>query len=215
MLYKVLHSDGYSWHGEWPLPTKLADGSWKPGSWIEVTGDLVPCVNGLHGCDGTRQLLRWLGPPLVCEMEYDGDVVVHYDKIVGRRARLLRIIEAWNERTARLFACDCAEHVLPIWESQIGGDVRPRLTIATARRFADGMANRDALAAARVSAWEAISASAATVDSEVRSSAWAAYETANRRLFECVAGAIGRHDPGTDERDWQAERLHQYLDGEV
>ena len=172
--YKVLNLDGTPCHGgvgAWSLPTKRADGSWEPGEWREVTGELVLCENGLHGCDGERQLVQWLGP-LVCEMEYDGEVVRGEDKVIGRRARLLRRIEAWNERTARLFACDCAERVLPIFERERPGDSRPRVAIETSRRFADGEATQDELAAAMDAAWDA----------------------------EC---------------DWQAERLRQYLIGEV
>ena len=161
--YKVLNLDGTPCHGgvgAWSLPTKRADGSWEPGEWREATGDLVMCGNGLHGCDGERQLVQWLGPLLVCEMEYDGEVVRGEDKVIGRRARLLRRIEAWNERTARLFACDCAERVLPIFERARPGDNRPRAAIETARRFANGAAAREELSAARAAAWAAAWAAA-------------------------------------------------------
>ena len=155
--YKVLNLDGTPCHGgvgAWSLPTKRADGSWEPGAWREAEGDLVLCENGLHGCDGERQLVQWLGP-LVCELEYDGEVVRDDDKVIGRRARLLRIVEAWNERTARRFACDCAERVLPIFERARPGDNRPRAAIETARRFANGAAAREELSAAWAAAWAA------------------------------------------------------------
>jgi hypothetical protein len=39
---------------------------------------------------------------------------------------------------ARIFACDCAERALPIFERERPDDKRPREAIATARRFATG-----------------------------------------------------------------------------
>ena len=54
--------------------------------------------------------------------------------------RLIRRCEGWNERTARLFACDCAERVLPIFEKAYPADKRPRQCIETARKFANGKA---------------------------------------------------------------------------
>jgi immunity protein 5 of polymorphic toxin system len=41
-----------------------------------------------------------------------------------------------RDRIARLFACDCAEHVLRIYEAQYPGEERPRRAIEAARRFA-------------------------------------------------------------------------------
>ena len=160
MLYKVTNEDGSCRQGvgTWSLPTKNADGSWEPGDWWEVTGPLVPCENGLHLCNGEEQLLERLGP-LICEAEYDGERLDAADKVVVRRARLTRIVETWDARTARLFACDCAERVLPLFERVRPNDNRPRQAIETARRFANGKATMHELsaagAAARAAAWDA------------------------------------------------------------
>jgi hypothetical protein len=171
-LYKVLNNEGgpnNGGSGTWPLPTD--DG---PGEWIEVTGQLVPCRNGLHLCDGELQLLGWLGPRIFVA-EHDGERIDHEaDKIVVRKARLLHET-AWDERSARLFAADCAERV---------DDDRPRKAIEAARAFARGEIDRQALDAA---AWAAAGAAA-----------WDA------------AGAAAARDA---ERQWQAERLGQYLAG--
>jgi hypothetical protein len=43
-----------------------------------------------------------------------------------------------RRRTAALFAADCAEHVLPIFEAAYGADDRPRKAIEVAR--SDGFA---------------------------------------------------------------------------
>ena len=60
-----------------------------------------------------------------------------------------------DEKFARLFACDCAEHVLYLFEAKYPNDDRPRKAIEVARRFADGGATTEELAAARAAAWEA------------------------------------------------------------
>ena len=65
-----------------------------------------------------------------------------------------------SDREARLFACLCAESVLPIYEKTHPGDERPRKAIEVARRFASGEATRKELAAARDAAWAAASAAA-------------------------------------------------------
>lgn len=233
--YKVLNLDGTPCHGgqggAWSLPTKRADGSWEPGEWREVTGELVLCENGLHGCDGERQLVQWLGP-LVCEMEYDGEVVLGEDKVLGRRARLTRIVETWNERTARLFVCDCAERVLPIFERELVDDSRPRVAIETARRYANGEATREELAAswdaamdaarsamaaasaaAMTAAWDAAMAAARSVSY----AAWVAARDARDALVAAWDARAARdaRDAWDAECDWQTERLRQYLNAEV
>ena len=62
----------------------------------------------------------------------------------------------------RLFACDCAERVLLIYEKARPGDDRPRNCIVVSRRFANG----EATEAERAAAWAA--AGAAARDAEVK-----------------------------------------------
>lgn len=63
--------------------------------------------------------------------------------------------EKERDRLARMFACDCAESVLHIYERDYPSDDRPRNAIRVAREFADGRATIDQLAAARDAAWAA------------------------------------------------------------
>ena len=60
-----------------------------------------------------------------------------------------------DESKLRLFACDCAEQVLPLFERDYPEDKRPRAAIETARRFANGNATREELAAAWDAVWDA------------------------------------------------------------
>ena len=228
MLYKVLNEDGSCCHGgsgSWSLPTKLLDGSWEPGEWREVEGKLIACQNGLHGCDGETQLPEWLGP-LICEMEYEGERIDADNKIVVRRARLTRIVETWDARTARLFACDCAERVLALFERVYPNDARPREAIETARRFTNGQATMHELSAAYDSALAARAASDdagdASAASEAALAASAVGDAASVALAAWAAGdavwaarAAASATAGAAERQWQGQRLRQYLEGAV
>ena len=85
--------------------------------WRSVRGHLVPCQHGLHLV--TRdQIVGWRGP-VIGRPKLDGEVIAAGDKVVARRARVVRRLDTWNERTARLFAADCAERVLPIYEKHV------------------------------------------------------------------------------------------------
>src|SRR3989344_5863344 len=154
-LYKVLNADGSCCHGgtgKWPLPNG------QPGAWLEVTGDLIPCRNGLHLCRA-GDLIHWMGPAL-WEAEYEGESIRHEDtKTVVRRARLIRRVEAWNDQNLRLFAVDCAERVLDL-EEKAGRKVHPRSrsAVGVPRRFADGRAAQEELASASAAAWRSASA---------------------------------------------------------
>ena len=76
-----------------------------------------------------------------------------------------------DESKLRLFACDCAEQVLPLFERDYPEDKRPRVAIETARRFANGKATREELDAAWAAALDAAWAAALAA---ARAAAWAA-----------------------------------------
>jgi len=214
VLYKVLNPDGTPFHGgsgQWSLPTKGDSGAWTPGAWMPtiagelipewmptIAGELIPCSNGYHLCQ-EADLLRWLGPAIF-EAEYRGDCVNADNKITVREARLLRKIESWNERTARLFACDCAERVLHLYEARYPDDDRPREAIRVARAFANGAATEDELAAAWAAAWAA---------------GWDAGWDAARAAARAAAWAAARDAAWDDEQEWQTARLSEYLHGEA
>jgi len=168
-LYKVTDANGYSMHG--------GTGKWTPGKWRSVRGDLVPCEHGLHLCR-PQDLIHWLGP-VIWEAEVDGEVIEQGDKVVARRARVVRRVDTWNERTARLFAAWCAEQVLVY----AGPEHRDTLaeTIRVVRAYADGQATDAELAAAEAAAWSAArSAAEAAARSAAWSAAWSAAEAAAR-----------------------------------
>src|ERR1017187_3571625 len=55
----------------------------------------------------------------------------------------------------QVFACDCAERVLPIFEKAYQKDDRPHNCIAVSRRYANGEATEAQRAAAGAAAWDA------------------------------------------------------------
>ena len=60
-----------------------------------------------------------------------------------------------KDKEIRLFACDCAEMVLPIFEKYYPNDDRPRKAIQAGRDYANGVIDAAAGAAARAAAWDA------------------------------------------------------------
>ena len=173
-LYKVLADDGSArmGRGKWPLPKRG-----KPGAWRAVRGALVPCERGLHLCR-RGDLIHWLGPAIFVA-EWDGDRLDCDDKIVVRKARLVRRINRWTSGTARLFAHDCVQHALLFVNSP--SLHRLAALLSTARRvpvWADAVWNN----AWDVAAWEIVAVN---------------------------------HTTYGEERAWQTERLHAYLDGSL
>ena len=175
-LYKVTDADGYSMHG--------GRGKWVPGRWRTVNGPLVPCYRGLHLCR-PDDLVRWLGP-VIWEAEYEGEVIEAKDKVIARKARITGRVGAWNERTARLFACWCAEQALPYAAPQDRDTLAE--TIRVARAYAEGQATDaawSARSAARSAAWSAARSAA-------RSAAWsAAWSAARSAQTEYMLALLG------------------------
>ena len=149
--YKVLDANGDAIYGNgsWGLPRGK-----RPGCWEKAEGELVVCENGLHLCR-RGDLVQWLGPRIFVA-EIRGDELIESDnKVVVRSARLVSEFTTWNDCTARLFAADCAERVLPIFEKKHPDDTRPREAIEAARQFARGEIDAAARASARAAVWDA------------------------------------------------------------
>lgn len=81
------------------------------------------------------------------------------------------------DREIRLFACDCADRVLPMCEAKYPDDTRPRNAIEVARRYANGEATEQELAAAYDAAGAAARLAAGAARAAARAAvadAWAA-----------------------------------------
>lgn len=226
-LYKVTGTGGTACHG--------GSGRWVKNRWRSVKGDLIPCARGLHLCR-REDLVRWLGP-VIWRAEYDGELIEHDNKVVVRRARVIERYDTWNERTARLFAADCAERVLPIFEKEYPNDDRPRKAIEAARACARGEIGAEEMAAAEAAAQDAWTAArsagctcAAARDARAAAlaagaAAWAA-EAAARDAWDAAGAAAEAAEAAAwdaagdawdaaraDFRAWATGRLFDYLEG--
>ena len=155
-----------------------------------ASGNLEICANGLHGFRGTLSLVRSrLFAETLFVAELWGEVIEAENKVCARFGRLCYKVEGWNETTARLFAADCAEHVLANFEAEYPNDKRPSLAIFAARQRAFDFVYDSAAHSA---------ASSAAYSAAYRAADSAAYSAAYRA-----------------ETEWQAQRLHAYLTGAV
>lgn len=204
-LYKVLNADGSAFHGgkgNWFLPNG------KPGEWMPKIGNIEPCVCGYHILK-PEMLLGWLGPAIF-EVEVRGDVIWQSDKGVASEARLVRRLDTWNEQTARLFACDCAESVV-----HLANDKRSVEAIRVSRRYAFGLASASELDAAcdaargapRGAAWDAAKDAARGA---AKDAAWDA-----ARAAAWAAGDAAWYAAWYAAWDAHTKRLFEYLNGQV
>jgi hypothetical protein len=221
-LYKVLAEDGSACHGgtgKWHLPRRFLGGLVRlKGRWMpKIKGRLLPCVSGYHLCR-EEDILSWLGEAIF-EAEYRGERQDQTNKVVVRKARLVRRCEAWDARAARHFACDCAERVLPVFEEAFPDNKRPRRAIEVARAYADGYATKEELETARSSAWVTGDRITMSGGRHAKIAAWAAAGAANTHVKDLRRAATHAREasehPSWVEREWQVERLLEYVNGNV
>jgi hypothetical protein len=126
---------------QWSLPDADAPGEWAP----KYKTKPILCERGYHWCEARHAVYHL---HVECYLfEPWGETVRGNDENVSQGGRLLRRVETWNDRTARLFAADCAAAVVRL----CGNDRRARKAIDTARRYARGQATEaERRAAAKV-----------------------------------------------------------------
>jgi hypothetical protein len=228
LLLKVLKAGGIpplvGSDFRWSLPTQADDGSWAPGAWMEISGRLKACSNGLHLCR-VQDLPNWIRyADEIYLAEHDGRMVVHDDetsqsKVVVRKARLVSRV-AFSDRVLREWAADCAEHSLPIFEQRYPDDKRPRQAIEAARAYMRGEISLEALQAARNEARKAADADAYAADAADADAyaadatvyaAYAAYAYADAAAYAAYAAYAADAAARKQERAWQARRLAELL----
>ena len=167
--YKFTKADGSPCNGgsgRWSLPRGK-----RPGAWWKIDGDIRPCSNGLHLCRA-QDLTAWMNEALwEVEVHANSEIIVANEKVVVRQARLLRRIDTWNDRTARLFAVHCAARVLPIFKKAAPKDRCVRDCLIVAHKFAMGTATQADLDAARDAAGAARDAVAGAAAGAARDAA--------------------------------------------
>ena len=127
---------------------------------------------------------------------------------VSRERRLLAARDLRAD--LRMFACDCAERVLYLYERKFPGDDRPRRAIQVARNHAYGRATAAELRSAQILASNAVDA--APSGSAARCAALSAFGSAMKESSDAALTAIwpahwvvadGKDALGGAERAWQ------------
>ena len=120
-------------------------------------------------------------------------------------------------KIAKVFACDCAEHVLPIFDKKRPEDQRPRKCIEVSRKFINGEATADELDKARRAAYAAyaVDAAAYAVDAAADAAAAAGYavdaDAADAAAYAAGAADAADDAADDDERQWQKDTLSKAL----
>jgi hypothetical protein len=209
------------------------DEKWRIGQRRTLKGEIIPCQYGYHASPSLWDALRYAPGALACKVELSGTIVPHGDDKYAASTR--KLVAAVNvERELRLFAADCAEHVLYLFEEKYPDDDRPRKAIQAARDFANGLITA---ANAAYAAYAAYAANAAVV----ANAANAAYAAANAYATNAAASyaaadaahaaanaayainaayagryaatnAAAAHAGRSAEKEWQREQFEQRFD---
>ena len=199
IYYKILNKEHKSCNG--------GNGKWKPNIWMpKLELPLIPCEHGYHLCR-KKDLINWLDSE-IWVAEGRGKKIICSDKVVFQEARIVKKIQSWNEKTIRLFACDCADHVLKNFEDKYPDDKRVRNCIDVARDYANGVVSEKELSTAESAAWSAAeSAAESAAWSAAGSAAWSAAESA-RSAAESAAwsAAWSAAESAAESAAWSAAR---------
>ena len=186
--FKILDENGRSIENhefQWPLPHGKRSGQWLPPA-EDDEGELIPYVTGYHVYT-PKQLLEWTGPT-IWEVEVRRRRLVDAGHMTVVRSARIVAPTRWNERTARLFACDCAARALRR-ERRAGRepDKRSWDAVRVARLYAEGQGRKQELIAAGVAAGYAWTATGyAWTASDV---AWTAGKAAAKAAWNATAAA--------------------------
>jgi hypothetical protein len=163
--------------------------------------------------DGWKKLLKHVGKDYPENGHIDFATILESNGLDDALWALRAVLpeqEKDRDRLARLFACDCAEAVLHIYDKDYPDDNRPREAVRVARAFAEGKATGDELAAAmdaaraaardaaRDAAWDAAWAAAWAA---ARDAAWDAARDAARDAAWAAAWAAARAAAWAAARD--------------
>ena len=163
------------------------DEKWRIGQRRTLKGEIIPCQYGYHASPSLWDALRYAPGALACKVELSGTIVPHGDDKYAASTR--KLVAAVNvERELRLFAADCAEHVLYLFEEKYPDDDRPRKAIQSARDFANDSISAYATNAA-ADATNAAADAAHAAANAAANAANAAYAAANAYATNAAAAA--------------------------
>jgi len=134
----------------------LRDGRAVPadGEWLEHEGPMVMCESGLHASLHPFDALQYAPGATLCLVDVEGVVEEQGDKLVARRRRIVRRVDA--TALLREFARWCALQVIHLWDAP----AVVREYLETGREDLRDAASDAARAAAGDAAWAAAWAAA-------------------------------------------------------
>ena len=135
--WHFLPDDGCLAHTEPPIAVEA-------GCTYQVSGMIVPCTRGLHGCERVLDTLRYAAGTRLCRTYHSGRIVWEQNKLASRARAVLWMADA--TRVLHEFALWCAEQTLALVP-----EPHPRLLqlLALKRAWLDGCVADDDLAATR------------------------------------------------------------------
>ena len=188
--YKSLTKDNQGPFSDFDFSPYLPKGK-RPGKWLPKVEELIICHSGYHACKDA-DIIGSLNSKIY-EVEIRGKIVEDGDKLTTQQIRFVQYCNNWNEKTARLFACDCAERVLYIYEDKYPKDNRPRFAIQVARLFARDKATPEELIAAEIATWAATwAATGAAARDAAEAATWATTGDAAEAATWAATGAAAR-----------------------
>lgn len=183
---------------------------WKVGETRSINGEPIMCLRGFHASPTPYDALIYAPGSMLCVVELGDDARTeagHEDKLVSRSRTLIRYVDA--SKDLRLFAADCAERVLHVFEDNFPGDDRPRKAIEAARAFVRGEITPSQLSAANASASASASSAASSANAfaaaYAASLAAAAYASSANHASSAASLAASA---AYAERQWQRETFN-------
>jgi hypothetical protein len=180
---------------------------WTIGEKRRVTGKLVLCQWGYHYGKTPHDALQYAHGDVFCEVEVSKIGPKDDAKGCSRTRKLLRCVDA--SKVLHAVACDIAEDVLPLFESQYPNDMRPRQAIEAKRGWLSGKVPYEDLDAAAEAATEAATV-AATV--AAWAAAWAAANVAARDAAWAAANAAATGAATGAAWDAAGAKYNQWID---
>jgi hypothetical protein len=188
-------------------------GQWKPA----LSGDLEPCRNAYSGY-GVDHLAESISLDLYV-IESQSEWIEGRYKLYSRGpVRIIEHLRGWDERTARLFACDCAERAL-LREREAGRepDERAWQAVRVARRRTLGTPSARLIVT--YDDYERINAAAASyraADVAACAAYGDAFVAAGSAAIACRAAAQSvSAAAAAAEARWQGERILDYAYGRI
>ena len=166
--------------------------AWTEGEERTMTGKLVICKRGYHSSPTPWDGLQYAQGNVLCLVEIPTPTKANTqsDKQVTRSRKLIRAINV--EHDLRAFACDVAEEALTrVRERGREPDARSWQAIAVARRYNEGAATKEELAAALDAALAAALAAAGdAAGAAARAAAWDATKSRFNAHFEALFAGV-------------------------